>query len=436
MPITIKKLVQHNTPRIVANVLPQLCEVLVSAYGVEAVDRLLARMQVILGHRKMSVGIYDHALHTIGGGQRYTCTMASSVQDQFDVTCIANKNVDHGQLEAWYCLDLSNCKLEVVKLPFYEERNVAAIDPGLATQDLPNPFDPISQESKRYDVFITANMNDKVKPLAPISGFICCFPERLRGAYFSVDDYTFLFSISNYTSEWINARWNLMPFYVLYPPVDMPGLQAQKENFILSVARFEIGGSKKQKELIKAFTSVLASEPRLLDGWKLLLVGGTIPNNPYIEEVRELAKHTDGRIEVHVNVPAAELQELYAKSKIFWHACGLNETDPHLIEHFGMTTVEATQNDCVPVVFNGGGQREIVEHGESGFLFNTIDELCQYTLQLIADPDLLRKLGKGAYERSQRFSRDRFEERVKRFFDAIAREYSTIHLPDPKGVAC
>jgi O-antigen biosynthesis protein len=100
-----------------------------------------------------------------------------------------------------------------------------------------------------------------------------------------------------------------------------------------------------------------------------------------------------------------------------------------------MTTVEAMQNYCVPVVINGGGQREIVKENKSGFLFNTLDELCQYTLQLITDPDLLRKLQEGAYEQSQRFTRARFQEKVKQFFDIIQREYSTIHLPDPQRVA-
>jgi GT2 family glycosyltransferase len=435
LPMTIKKLILHNDVHTVQKVLPKVCETLISIYGPESVDRLLARMQVILGYRKMSLGIYDHALHLIGGGQKYVCTMASILQDQFDTIYIANKDVDRTDLESWYCLDLSKCHLKIMKLPFYEERNVDAIDPALATQEVLNPFEPISQESGRYDVFIVANTNEKVKPLAPICIFICCFPERYRGAYFTVDDYTFIISISTYTNAWMKKRWDLTPFRVLYPPVDMGVPRAKKEKLILSEARFEIGGSKKQKELIRAFDMLLKRNPHLLDEWRLLLVGGSLPNNSYLQEVRALAATYAGRIEVRVNVPATELQALYAKTAIFWHACGLNETDPHLIEHFGMTTVEAMQNYCVPVVINGGGQREIVEKGKSGFLFNTLDELCQYTLQLITDPDLLRKLQEGAYEQSQRFTRARFQEKVKQFFDIIQREYSTIHLPDPQRVA-
>jgi O-antigen biosynthesis protein len=435
LPITIKKLILHNDVSTVQKVLPKLSETLISLYGPEAVDRLIARMQVILGYRKMSLGIYDHALHLMGGGQKYVCTMASALQDQFDIIYIANKDIDRDALESWYRLDLSKCRLKIMKLPFYEERNVDAIDPALATQEVLNPFEPISQESGHYDVFIVANTNEKVKPLAPISILICCFPERFRGAYFTVDDFTLIVSISNYTNAWMKERWDLAPFGILYPPVDMGSPKAKKEKLILSVARFEVGGSKKQKELIRAFSMLLKRNPHLLDEWRLLLVGGSVPNNRYLQEVRALAATYAGRIEVRVNVPATELQELYAKATIFWHACGLNETDPHLIEHFGMTTVEAMQNYCVPVVINGGGQREIVKENKSGFLFNTLDELCQYTLQLITDPELLRKLQGGAYEQSQRFTRAHFQEKVKQFFDIIQREYSTIHLPDPQRVA-
>src|SRR5207245_4310224 len=35
-----------------------------------ALDALLKRLQVAFGHRRMSIGIYDHALHVLGGGQK------------------------------------------------------------------------------------------------------------------------------------------------------------------------------------------------------------------------------------------------------------------------------------------------------------------------------------------------------------------------------
>src|SRR5260370_621248 len=81
-------------------------------------------------------------------------------------------------------------------------------------------------------------------------------------------------------------------------------------------------------------------------------------------------------------------RELNGQSAIYWHAAGLGNDDaahPEQTEHFGITTVEAMAAGCVPVVINKAGQRETVEHGVSGFLWDTPDELQRYTARLIED---------------------------------------------------
>jgi len=88
MPITIKNLVQHHEPKTVKKVLSALCQELIPIYGSREVDKLLSRMQVILGHRKVTIGIYDHALHAIGGGQKYAATIATALQDEFEITLL------------------------------------------------------------------------------------------------------------------------------------------------------------------------------------------------------------------------------------------------------------------------------------------------------------------------------------------------------------
>src|SRR4051812_7104401 len=92
------------------------------AGGVFAADGLLKRLQVARKHRRLSVGIYDHALHVIGGGQKYAAAMASLLQDRFDVTFLVNREVDLDRVGAWYGLDLSRCKTRLVRLPFFEGR--------------------------------------------------------------------------------------------------------------------------------------------------------------------------------------------------------------------------------------------------------------------------------------------------------------------------
>ena len=74
------------------------------------------------------------------------------------------------------------------------------------------------------------------------------------------------------------------------------------------------------------------------------------------------------------------------------------------------------QNYCVPIVINGGGQREIVEHEISGFLFSTVEELISLTLKVIDDDELRKRIARGAYERSHRFNADMFKKNVLPFF--------------------
>src|SRR5207302_3359412 len=154
-----------------------------SARGdVRALDGFLKRLQVVLGHRRMSIGIYDHALHVIGGGQKYAATIASALQDRFDVTYLVNEEVELGRVGDWYGLDLSRCRKRVVPLEFYAGKRW--IDSSLVTADVENPFDAVARASADYDVLVNANMLEKVRPLAPLSVFLCHFPDVPARAHF------------------------------------------------------------------------------------------------------------------------------------------------------------------------------------------------------------------------------------------------------------
>ena len=433
--VAIKKLLDYQKPEIVAAVVPQLAEKLAVIYSRSKIDRILPRLQVVRGDRKMSIAIYDHGLHFIGGGQKYVATAASLLQNEFDITFITNKPVAVSDLESWYGLNLSGCKIKLIPLEFYEKRGMQCIDSSIIADDMENPFDEIAKESKNYDIFVNANQLEKVKPLSPISVFFCHFPNTFRNSHFAVDDYTFIIANSQFTIKWLEKRWNLQPTFLLYPPVEMAIAKVPKEKIILAVGQFEAGGTKKQIELIEAFRSLLTNYPVELQGWRLILAGSSVPKNPYLKTVQNLVKQDARAIELQVNAELDEIKSLYARSSIFWHACGLGEVNPQRFEHFGMATVEAMQNSCAPIAFCGGGQPEIVEHGRSGFLFNSVEQLCQYSHQLIVNPDLLAELQASAQQRSQNFRLAPFEKKVKSFFEIIHQEYATIRLPNPADIA-
>jgi glycosyltransferase involved in cell wall biosynthesis len=397
--------------------------------GPQAAYNLLLRGEVVAGWRKPSLALYDHTLHLIGGGEKYGCTMAQALQDDFAVTLIAHRPVALDELMDWYALDLSRCRVKVIPLEFFAGKDHGQINPDRVSARTANPFLAVSRESGNYDFFVNNSMMEMVYPLANLSLFVCHFPERHKGPYFYAQHYRHLIFNSLYTAEWIKKKWGISPQHHIYPPVDMEPLAGEtpaKEKVILSVARFESGGSKQQAEMIHAFARLRAKAPGALRDWKLVLCGGSDSPNPYLDKIKEILQSRPGLpVEVLVNIPLGDLKRQYARAAIFWHFCGLGRTNPAHVEHFGLSTVEAMQNGCLPIVFDGGGQREIVEEGKSGFRFPSGRELLAMTLQVVQDPDLRQRLGQAARRRGADFTRAVFVEKVRVLFMGLAKEYAS-----------
>ena len=392
--------------------------------GIQAAYNCLLQAEIFLNLRKPKLGIYDHAFHFIGGAQKYGLSLISALQDQFDITIISNKEVSHSHFMHWYNLDLSHCEIKIIKLPYFEQKNGLHLDPACISKDEENPFYLISKESGNYDIFVNNSMNEMVYPLSNISVLVCHFPERRPKTYFYADQYTHILHNSQYTAEWIKKKWDLTPHEHVYPPVDMePGRQKmQKKKTIISVARFEVEGTKRQKEMMETFLKLKNEYPKVTEEWAFKLVGGSDTKNPYLQRLKKIVdQNPDKNIQLKVNIPLEELKSLYQESTLFWHLCGLTHTDPSEIEHFGMTAVEAMQNMVVPVVYDGGGLREIVDHGINGFRVKSKAELLHYSLELFQDKKLVQNLGENAQKKSQEFSRLKFEERIHAFFNRLLR---------------
>jgi glycosyltransferase involved in cell wall biosynthesis len=189
---------------------------------------------------------------------------------------------------------------------------------------------------------------------------------------------------------------------------------------ILSVGRFFAPGrghAKKQLELVKAFRSLGG----VAAGWELHLAGGCSPEDePYLDEVKSEAEGL--AVVFHVNATGSELDDLYRRASIYWHATGLGENlddDPVRAEHFGITTVEAMSAGAVPIVINAGGQPEIVRPGVDGYLFDTAEDLVQLTASVILDSALRSAIGESSIERAKRFDIASFGGRLKELIDDV-----------------
>ena len=357
----------------------------------------------------MRIGIFDPYLDTLGGGEKYMLTAASYLSQKHKVSVFWDQAEILEKGAQRFNLDLSKVKTATnifsAKMPLYRKYLVSMkYDAIFFLSDGSLPL----LGSKLYVHFQfpiewinSKSVVGKLKELR-VQKIIC-------NSYF--------------TKAFIDKKFN-SDSDILYPPTylknDFPKVELKKKkNKILNVGRlsaFPDGGLfKKQDLLIECFKKIIDSG---IKGWELVLVVSYLERDKKILD--KLKKQAKGYpIKILENVSFADLNKIYAESKIYWHASGFGEdlkVHPERAEHFGITTVEAMLNGLVPVVINAGGQKEVVKDSEDGFLFDNEMELIEKTEKLIKDESLLLQIAKKARLKAEEFSTDRFCERLDEIF--------------------
>ncbi len=343
----------------------------------------------------MTIGIYSPYLDTLGGGERYMCTLAAVLSRNHTVSLFGDHENMKDAVEERFGLDLSRVAYakDIFTTSSLIERTTA---------------------TRGYDAIIF--LTDGSLPVSFAKKNILHIQVPLP-SFQKPGWKTNLYSAVVFNSEF--TRDSVHPSYqkkgqVIYPPVDASDIipSPKRDNRILTVGRFTSHHeSKKQRVMIEAFINEYGKG--IPEGWSLTLAGGmAFGDTVYLSELKKLAGSYP--ITFGVNISRSELVKLYATSSIYWHAAGFGENDPSLMEHFGISTVEAMAGGTVPVVYNAGGQREIVKDGINGCLWNTVDQLCIATKDLIHDETLRVHLATEAMCMKERFSIDHFTEEWER----------------------
>lgn len=360
----------------------------------------------------MKIGIYSPYLDSFGGGERYILTIAETLSFNHDVDLLLDDHqlsLDPVKLvsDLGQHLNLNLSKIKLVKAP---------LGRGL---DFWRRF----FFWKKYDILIYLSDGSIFYSTAKKSFIHFQVPfqnkqsfsanKSMKSLWGNIKLSSWKLAICNsiFTETHIKKTWPIKTL-VIYPPVEIDKIKPlKKEKYILSVGRFvSFTKSKKHEDMIKTFLELCESNK--LSGWSLHLAGSVEGDEEYLNELKKLAK--DAPVFFYPNLSFKELINLYGKSSIYWHAAGFGETDPTRMEHFGITTVEAMAAGCIPVVINKGGQTEIVEDGQSGYLWETLAELKKLTIELIGDKQLRERLSKESQKRSRKFSKEKFQERIKK----------------------
>ncbi|HXI17395.1 MAG TPA: glycosyltransferase [Chloroflexota bacterium] len=233
-------------------------------------------------------------------------------------------------------------------------------------------------------------------------------PDRRAMSY--LNTYDVVAPISQFSADWMGRYWGPRKMEVLFPPVDVHLYtpRAERRKVILGVGRFFKGGGheKKQHVMIRVFRDLVR---RGLTGWELHLVGGSMAEERHQRYLAECRRAAAGLpIVFHVDATAVALTDLLETSSIYWHATGYGEREPIRFEHFGISIVEAMAGGCVPVVIDKGAAGELVDHGESGYRWRTLEEWRRHTLDMVRDDGLRTRLAARAVQASGRYGRDVF----------------------------
>lgn len=380
------------------------------------------------GNFRDTAAVYNQYWTTYGGGEIVSGSLARALSGNFDVTLLGPEKPNFEMFRQRLGIDLST----------FPWRQV-------------NGDDEASLASRNYDVFVNTTYLSGAVNAAPVGLYYVHFPGKpvaalangLRqvgirlatvgthvplisskfrricaGMSSSVadnswtDSYSEFLANSKYTQFWTEKMWGKQS-EVLYPPVSPVTTPATKTSLIMTVGRFfdpSFGHSKKQLELVSAFSTMIRSDNGFA-GWRLSVVGGADgKSRDFVMKVRRAAQKLP--IDIHVNAPRATLEDGLSKASIYWHAGGFGEDPnrhPDRLEHFGISVVEAMAAGAVPVVFGAAGPAEIVRHGIDGFHWQTLEELVSYTHQLMGDTELRNAMSKSAMSRAAEFGFERFE---------------------------
>lgn len=231
---------------------------------------------------------------------------------------------------------------------------------------------------------------------------------------------------SVFTQKWLNK-------FGIESKVIMPYLSdelicqkinySKKEKIILSVGRFFSHlHSKRQDLMIEAFKD-LKRKSKEFQNYKLILAGGLMnEDGEYFESLKKLAGN-DSSIIFKPNISLDELGKLYKLATYFWHFAGLGvdeEKNPELVEHFGITPLEAMASGCLTFCYSAGGPKELINEGKNGFLFSDENELIDKLIKVDLNKSLKEKIiNNGKQFVKENFSYEVFRSKIIELFKIL-----------------
>ena len=374
----------------------------------------------------MKIAICHNSLNKFGGGEKVALTIIDELsKNGHSVAVYTSEETMLSEIEKFHDTNLENVnfinvfKLKQLNRVYYGDYILSkklsrskGFDIIIDTSS--SGFYPISNKEAKTICYVHFPM--RVKPTSTFWKFYL-FPIYNKIGY-SYEKYDKIIANSNFTKEYLE-RMTPEEIEVIYPPVstkysnkNAQNLVEEKEDLIITVGRF--APEKKLDFLIEQFKKIYSSNKN----WTMHIVGASFS---YFREYYErMEKISEGYpIYIHEKFSQKKLDELYRKAKVYWHGRGYKETNPIMFENFGITTVEAMNHGCIPIVINKGGQKEIVDHGINGFRWDTEEELHTYTRKVMHKEMDEEAMMKAAIEKSREFDESVFRRKIIKLIEEV-----------------
>jgi len=360
---------------------------------------------------RKTAALYDPYLDTLGGGEKYILSILKVLSEEdFEINIFWDKDLT-SEIKNRLSLQF-NIKLEFLPNIFRKSSPLSFVNKLTALKK----FDYFFYMTDGSYFFSSAKKNF-VYVMIPQKELVNMnIINRLK-----TNNYIFI-THSKFTQNWLK-KWGIKS-ELIYPYIDIGkpsfvrdfvGTTAGKQKIILSVGRFFKHLHSKRQDLVINFFQLLKKQPAFKD-FKLVLAGGLKKEDEeYFNEIKKSAGDNPS-IVFKPNITFNELDKLYELSTYYWHLTGYGvdeDKQPELVEHLGITPLEAMASGCITFCYQAGGPKEIINDGVNGFLFKTGDELIQKMLKAINNINLQNKIRSSAVQFvKDNFSYQSFKDKV------------------------
>jgi len=360
--------------------------------------------------KNKKIALYNPYLNILGGGEKYSLSILKALEEEgYQPYIFWNDNLEK-EFQNKFSLKLNH---KITFLSDIFSKKTSLFEKLSVTKD----FDIFLYVSDGSYFFSRAKKNFVYAMIPKKNLYQMSLINKLKTV-----NYRFI-THSKFNQKQLKnwqIKTDLLYFYLDEEFMKINLDQIKKEKIILSVGRFFSHlHSKRQDLMIKTFKKLKQSNPLFKD-FQLILAGGLSPEDKdYFNNLVRIVGN-DNSIILKPNLSFKELFRLYQQSMFYWHFAGFGideNKSPELVEHFGISPLEAMASGCLTFCYQAGGPKEVINHKKTGFLFKdekTLSKDMTYCLKNQKKAEKIINSAKSFVKTT--FNYKKFKKRVKKIF--------------------